>query len=315
MSKKYIISLIIIVAVISLFAFGSKKNRTPIENTSKPQVVTSFYPLYFFASMIGGDKVSISNITPEGIEPHEYEPTPKDLIAIENSQILVLNGADLEPWGEDVLKNIDTKNKIVVLASDGLATLESQEHEEDADHEENASVIDPHVWLSPVLAQKMVDKIEQGFISADPANASYYASNAKDLKARLSNLDTQYKQELNKCVSRDIITSHAAFGYLALAYNLKQIPIAGLSTEEEPSTKELADVADFANKNNVKYIFFESLISPKLSQTIAKEVGAQTLVLNPIEGLTKEETDLNKDYFSEMQENLNNLKIALQCTQ
>ena len=127
-------------------------------------------------------------------------------------------------------------------------------------------------------------------------------------------MDTEYKQGLSSCEGKNIITSHAAFGYLAAAYGLNQVPIAGLSPDAEPSPRQLADIAKFAKDNQVKYIFFESLVSPKLSQTIATEVGAQTLVLNPIEGLSEEEMSHGKTYFSVMQDNLTNLRTALQCT-
>jgi zinc transport system substrate-binding protein len=161
----------------------------------------------------------------------------------------------------------------------------------------------------------MVDKIEAELIKINPNNTSYYQSNKKILKEKFVSLDNDYKQGLSNCVEKNIITSHAAFSYLATTYNLNQIAITGVSPDSEPSLKQLATVAQFATDNNVKYIFFESLLSPKLSQTIAKEVGAKSLVLNPIEGLTDEEVASGKDYFSEMRNNLANLKIALQCTQ
>jgi len=308
------IVLFAIIIIVALLNFGQKEEN----NSPKIKVVTSFYPLYFFTSQITGDKAVVSNITPAGAEPHEYEPTARDIASIEDSNLLVLNGGGLEGWSENVQSNLNKDKTKVIVAGDGLTTktvVEEEEHEESTEEGHHHDGIDPHIWLSPVLARQMVDKIESGLSISDPSNSSYYKSNAEILKNKLSVLDEEFRNGLVACGSKNIITSHSAFAYLASAYGLNQVSIAGLSTEEEPSSKEMSEIAKFAKDNNVKYIFFESLISPKLSETIAKEIGAQTLVLNPIEGLTEDEINSGKDYFSEMRSNLVNLKIALQCTQ
>ncbi|HNW71447.1 MAG TPA: zinc ABC transporter substrate-binding protein [Candidatus Paceibacterota bacterium] len=316
MNKKYIIGLsILVVLIIGSFVLFSNKKENVVSN-DRVKIVTSFYPLYFFTSQITGDKAIVSNITPAGAEPHEYEPTARDIASIENSDLLILNGGGLESWGENIKTNLNGKNTNIVTAGEGLITIENkeEEHEEDG-HEGHHHVTDPHIWLSPILAIQMVDKIELGLSLKDPNNSSYYKANAEILKNKLSTLDEEFKKGLVTCESKNIITSHSAFAYLAQAYGLNQVSIAGLSSEEEPSSKEITEIAKFAKINNVKYIFFETLISPKLSETIAKEIGAQTLVLNPIEGLTEDEISNGKDYFSEMRSNLVNLKIALQCTE
>ena len=274
--------------------------------SGKLQVVASFYPLYFFSREIGGDKADVTNIVPSGAEPHDYEPTAQDMAKMESCKLIILNGGGLEAWSDSVRKNIDAKNTTIVVAGEGLTTQQVTEG--------GQTETDPHVWLAPRLAQKMVERIAQAFEQADPANKDYYQSNADSLKTKLGDLDAEYRRGLSTCKSKNIITSHAAFGYLATAYGLNQVPIAGLSPDAEPSPRQLADIAKFARDNNVKYIFFESLASPKLSQTIATEVGAQTLVLNPIEGLSEEEMSQGKTYFSIMQDNLTNLRTALQCT-
>jgi zinc transport system substrate-binding protein len=292
-----------VLVIVALLSFNKKEEN----NSSKIKVVTSFYPLYFFTSQIVGDKAVVSNITPSGAEPHEYEPTARDMATIEGSNLLILNGGGLESWGKNIRSNINADKTKIVMAGEDLTTM--------ALIKEEQKVVDPHIWLSPILAQQMIDSIESGLSQVDPNNTLYYESNAKNLKEKLSVLDEEFKQGLSTCGDKNIVTSHSAFAYLAREYNLNQVSIAGLSPEEEPSSKQMADIAKFAKDNNVKYIFFESLISPKLSETIAKEIGAQTLVLNPIEGLTEEEINSGKDYFTEMRNNLANLKIALQCTQ
>jgi len=288
-----------------LLFFILNKEQKPTVQSSKLQVTASFYPLWFFSQQIGGEKATVINITPAGAEPHDYEPTAKDIAQIENSKLLIVNGAGLEAWGKNMQQNLHAKNTVILTVGEGLA---NQQVTEGGEH-----ITDPHVWLSPPLALKIVDKIAQGFAQIDPMNTNYYQSNADTLKTELTNLDKEYRQGLSNCIEKTIITSHAAFGYLAAAYGLKQVSIAGLSPDAEPSAQQLAGIVKFAKAKKVKYIFFESLVSPKLSDTIADEVGAKTLVLNPLEGLSSEEISRGKNYFTEMRKNLTNLRMALQC--
>jgi len=290
---------------IGLLTLILNNSYKPSGQSKKIQVSASFYPLYFFSQQIGGNKAQVTNITPAGVEPHDYEPTAQDVARIERSELLVLNGRGLEAWGDTIRQNLNSKNTVIVTVGEGIINQHVMKEEK--------SATDPHVWQSPILAKQIVDKITNGFIQIDPTNKGYYQTNADALKAKLDDLDAQYKQGLASCQEKNIITSHAAFGYLATTYGLNQVPISGLSPDAEPSPQQLADVVKFAKANNVKYIFFESLVSPKLSDTIASEVGAKTMVLNPIEGLTPEEISQGKNYFTEMQNNLANLKIALQC--
>lgn len=305
MNIKYILGLIAFVVVLGALAFLIARNDNAAlrsdDAKQKISVVASFYPLYFFSQQIGGDRAAVVNITPSGAEPHEYEPTPGDMVAIERADVLVLNGAGLEPWSEAIA----AADHVVVKAGEGLANRTIEE--------EGVVVVDPHVWLSPPLAKEMVAKIEQGFVEADPANASYYAANAQALTKKLDELDAAYRAGLLTCAKKDIITSHIAFGYLAAAYHLNQIGITGVSPEEEPSPKQLADIAKFAKANDVKVIFFESLVSPKLAQTIATEIGATTMVLDPLEGLSDDDRTAGNDYFTVMQDNLAALRTALIC--
>lgn len=271
------------------------------------QVVTSFYPLYFFAQQIGGDRAEVVNLVPSGAEPHDYELTAQDMARVEKSDLIILNGGGLEAWGDRIAKNVGMKGTVIVVAGDGLLTRETTEG--------GLATTDPHVWLDPVLAKKMTEKIALGFEAVDSENADFYRGNASRLLEQLDDLDAAYRSRLHTCAEKNIITSHAAFGYVAAEYGFNQVSIAGLSPDAEPSPSELARIAQFAKTNNVRYIFFESLVSPKLSQTIATEVGAGTLVLNPIEGLSDEEIARGEEYFSVMRENLVNLQTALRCNQ
>jgi zinc transport system substrate-binding protein len=255
--------------------------------------------------------VVITNLVSAGVELHDYEPSTRDIASIEQSNLLILNGG-VEAWGERIESSLaGTKTKVIV-AGNGLIAKKGGE-EEMENHKEEYGGMDPHIWLDPVLAKQESQKIAEALTNTDPTNADYYTQNEKALEVRFDQLDSEYRSGLTNCSSKDIVTSHTAFAYLADRYGLNQIPISGLSPEKEPSPAQLAEIAKFARSHNVKYIFFESLISPRLSETIAREIGAQTLVLDPLEGISDEDLASGSDYFSVMRNNLKNLQTALQC--
>ncbi|MFA6424258.1 MAG: zinc ABC transporter substrate-binding protein [Candidatus Magasanikbacteria bacterium] len=297
---------ILIISILTYLFIKTDTGQLPInELNPRLQITTSFYPLYFFTSQIVQNKADVFNITPAGAEPHDYEPTTKDMMRIENSQLLIINGGRFEAWADNVQNIIDKPNFSIVNIEENLAP-------EDLIGD-NVQTRDPHFWLNPVLVKKEVEIITNKIVATDPSNADFYINNSKILLDKLEILNNQYKTGLSNCQKKDIITAHSAFAYLAREYGLTETAVAGLSPDEEPSPKKLAEVANFAQKNQVQYIFFESLVSPKLADTIAQEIGAKTLVLNPLEGLTDEEIKNGKTYFTEMTNNLNNLKTALQC--
>lgn len=264
--------------------------------TGKMKVVTSFYPLTFLAQEIGKEKIEVLNITPAGVEPHDYELTARDIMAVQRADLLILNGGRFEAWGDKV--KLDLKES-------GVEVLEVGE--------EFVVDSDPHVWLSLELMKKEGWIIEEKLARLDPANTAYYFENGTELNRKLTKLQEKYTGGLANCKIRDFITSHQAFSYLARDFGLNQVAIAGLTPEDEPSTKQLVEVAKIAKDKNISYIFFEKLASPKLSETLAEEVGAKTLVLDPAEGISDNNLRQGKNYLSIMEENLINLKIALKC--
>lgn len=270
----------------------------PEENNGKIKVVATIYPLYEFSKRIGGDKVEVSILVPAGAEPHDWEPGPKDIIKIESANIFVYNGAGFERWVEGTLKGIESKKLIIVDSSSGIPRAL-----------ENGS--DPHIWLDPISAELQADLIKEAFIRSDPQNSEYYNTNADSLKKELALLDEEIKNELGSSKKKVFITSHAAFGYFSKRYGLTQVSVAGLSPDVEPSPAKIAEIIEIARKNDIKYIFFETLVNPRLSEVIANEAGAKTLVLNPLEGLSQADMDSGKTYFTVMRENVINLKIAL----
>lgn len=320
-------------------ASTTEESSAPAE---KLKVETSFYPMYEFARNVGGDLADVELLVPAGTEPHDWEPTPQDIAKIEEADLLVYNGAGMESWVEQVLDASANGGLLAVEASKGIDIMEGSEEEghdhehegaaeeghdhdheeaatEDHDHEEEAGHthghdhggLDPHVWLSPALAIKEVRGIEAAFAEKDPAHADQYKSNADAYIAELETLNTEFKEGLSGTKRTDFITQHAAFGYLAREYGLTQVPIAGLSPEQEPSAQEMAEIVEFANEHDVKTIFFETLVSSKVAETIASEIGARTAVLNPLEGLTDEEIAAGEDYLSIMRANLKALQSAL----
>jgi zinc transport system substrate-binding protein len=308
MNKKIAWGVAIILVIVGYMATSTLLHQvspTPQQPSNKIQIIASFYPMAFFGQQIAGDNADITNVTPAGAEPHDYEPSTQDIAKMERASLIILNG-NVEPWADKVKANLQHSSTKIITVSDGLVTRTLTEA--------GTTSADPHVWLDPILAKKEVQKISDAIIAIDPVHIDIYKKNTANLVTKLDQLDTTYKTGLASCSVKDIVTSHAAFAYLAQQYGLNQVPIAGLSPDEEPSTQALIATATLVQEKNIKYIFFESLVSPKLAQTIAQETHAQTLELNPLEGLPRDEVQQGKDYFTVMQSNLQNLQTALSCT-
>jgi zinc transport system substrate-binding protein len=263
--------------------------------SDKLNVVASYYPLYEFAKHVGGDRAQITNVTPAGAEPHDYEPSASALVNAQKSDLFIFNGGTLEPWTN---KFIYDYHKTTVMAGHGISMRVGN---------------DPHFWLDPVLAARFFFFIRNGFIKADPGNKDYYTRNAADYNKKLAQLNIDFAAGLKTCSQDTVISSHGAFVYLADRYNFNVEAIAGISPENEPSADRLAQISKIVKEKGIRYIFFESLVSPRLADTIAQETGAKTLVFDPIEGLTNEDQRQGKNYISVQRENLAALRTALTC--
>lgn len=294
--------LILLLIITSFVIWRYKTVKSPLGERKPITVSVSFYPLYYFTSEIAKDRLNIYPITPSGVEPHDYEPTARDMTTVESSRLLIILGGNFEPWAKKILPALlQTQTQPLVLYDKLAQSLPEAEK------------FDPHLWLSPQLAIRIADEITNALISIDPSFTQTYRKNAQTLASRLTELDKVYRQGLANCLKNQFVTSHAAFGHLANDYNLKQLPIAGLSPETEPSPARLVEISRLVRDNGIKYIFWESLVSPKFAEVIAQETGTQTLVLNPIEGLTASDLQANRDYFTIMKDNLTNLRLALLC--
>lgn len=301
--------IIILISVLLLTACSnSSYNKNVVDD--KLQVYTSFYAVYDFVEKIGGDKISIYNIVPTGTEPHDWEPSAKDMVNLENADILFYNGANMESWIDKVKSSVSNKNlQYVELAKD--IKLIKSEHTHDQDKKDHEEEIDPHVWLNPQNVKLEMEIIKNQLCELDSQNTDYYTENYNKMVEKLDALNNDYNSSLSGFKNRDIIVAHQAYGYLCSAYNLNQISIEGIAAESEPSPKRMSEITKYILDNNIKYIFYEDLINPKIAQTIANETSTQLLKLSPYEGLSQEQIDNGDDYFSVMYTNLENLKKAL----
>ncbi len=295
---------------------GDEGITNPADNQEQPakiQISATFYPLAEFAEHVGGESVKVTQVIPNGAEPHEYEPTAKDIARIYNDGIFLVNGANLDTWAEKITEELRQRDIRVIVMADHLNLLTSGGEEDEDDENHSPIGADPHFWLDPLNAITEVEQIRDGLIEIDPAQKSDYENNAQSYINELRALDEEYKMGLAACERSEIITSHSAFAYLADRYGFTQYGISGISPQEEPSAKKIAELADLAKEKNIKYIFFETLVSPRLAETLANEVGAQTLLLHPIGGLTNADIVAGKNYVTLMRENLESLKTALEC--
>lgn len=298
-------AVVIVCAVVYGLIQFNQGSSPSLGQDERISVMASFYPLGHFAEMIGGEHSRVTIITPPGAEPHDYEPTPQQIAALYQAKLVIANGAGFDPWLIDLRDDLEQKGVAMVVMSEHVDLLQSTDEELSAD---------PHFWLDPLLAERQVQAIARALMGVDPAHAEAYESQGATYGAELQALHQRYATGLDRCATRTVVASHDVFGYLARRYNLEQIAIAGLSPDEEPSTRRLAEIATEARRKNISHIFFETLVSPKLAQTLAEEVGAQTLVFNPLEGLLPEEITDGKNYLSVMDDNLSQLRVALQCT-
>jgi zinc transport system substrate-binding protein len=256
------------------------------EPSGATQVVAGLYPLAFAAEEVGRDRVEVTNLTPAGAEPHDLELTPREVEEILDADLVLYLGEGFQPAVEAAVAGSD------VAAIDALEGLELRDDDG----------VDPHVWLDPTLFAQVVERI-----------GAELGDETGGLVARLNALDEEYQAGLADCDRRELVTTHDAFGYLADRYGLEVIPITGLSPEAEPSPQDLQSVAELVEARGVTTVFTETLLSPEVGETVAREAGATTATLNPLEGLTEEELERGQDYFSVMEANLETLREGLGC--
>ncbi|OEG16093.1 zinc transport system substrate-binding protein [Enterococcus quebecensis] len=311
------VGLLLTATIFVLGACGETKEQEKSGKSDTIKVVTTFYPMYDFAKNVVGDAGDVQLLIPAGTEPHDYEPSAKDIAKITDADVFVYNSHELETWVNDVLENVDKKKVAVVEAAGSIDLMAGEEHDhdhdEEADHDEHDHdhELDPHVWLDPVLAQKEVEAIRDALVKKYPEKKETFDKNAAAYIEKLKALDTEYKEAFANAKNKTFVTQHAAFGYLAKQYGLTQESIAGISPDQEPSPSRLAELKKYIKEHNVSVIYFESSASSKVAETLARETGVELAVLNPLESITKKDQDQGEDYISVMKANLDALKKSI----
>ncbi len=307
--KFAIISIVIVIPLssYSVWASDSSLQFRETNGLTKLQAISSFYPLYEFAQQVGQDKVNVQLLVPEGVEPHNWEPTIQDVQQMQKSDLIIINGFGFENW-VDSLEEMNYQG-IVVDTSDGIFKNDNEIFKGSSELEENNGYVlesgDPHIWLNPVLAKTQVQNIADAFSNLDPQNQKFYQKNAQSYIVELDRFDSKIRNDLSNC-NRDFIAFHDAFSYFAYEYDLNQHTIISSNNPHaEPTAKTLENIINTARELKLKIVFTEDTIDPRISNVVANEIGGKILVLSPLE------ISGDGNYISRMTKNLDNLKEAL----
>ena len=342
----YVIGILCLL-VIPLMTVSCGNATTPdADETGKILVVTSSFPLYDFARIIGGEQAEVVLLTPPGLSPHSFEPTPKHLEIIESADMFVYSGAGLEPWVEDVLAGVENRELLVVNAAEGvtlmkIGDMDVHEHDEDIDdhdtdmdehvddgddtaseghademdeHSHDHGSYDPHYWLDFENARVQVDNILGGYLQIDSEHADLYLERTDGYTSTIKLLDQMYRDALAECPDGELVSAgHFAFGYMAHRYGLHHRAVFGALHDAEPSPRDLAEMVDYITEHNIKYIVGEEMIDPKIARTVSGETGAEIVTLNPAGNISKDQMEAGVTFVDLMQENLKSLKMIVGC--
>ncbi|OAS88681.1 MULTISPECIES: metal ABC transporter solute-binding protein, Zn/Mn family [Metabacillus] len=330
MKKQSLLISIILLIAVSLVACNGGNASTPSTNdesndSNKLKIYTTIYPLEDFTKKIGGDLVEVEGILPPGADAHTYEPTSKLMVDIAKSDGFIYSGVGIESFTEQIEESLAQENVAFINAGEGIdllahteeeATHEHEEeehaHEEDTHEEEHAhSDNDPHVWIDPILSITLAENIKNALVELHPEGKETFEENFQQLKSQLEDLDKSFTDVVNQSDKKEILVSHAAYGYWEKRYGIKQISVLGLSPTEEPSQKELQSIIETATEHDINYVIFESNVSSNVTDIVQAQIGAEALTLSNLETVTDEDIKNNEDYFSIMKKNLETLKKAL----
>ena len=293
--KKLTLIFCALAIVLSVFTAGCSQRQKFAADESRLKVVVSFNAIKEFVQAVGQNKVAIITLIPDGTEPHDFQPTTRDMQALHTADLFIYNGAGMENWVEMASKAASNKNLQLIEASKGVDLIALDDPAEIKEH----GAYDPHTWLSLVNAQIEVQNIADALSAADKKNAEFYQQNAAAYKKELQQLLSKYQNKMHQLPNKNFVTGHAAFAYLCRDLGLEQNSVEDVFASGEPSAKNLSELADYCKAQHVKTIFVEEAVSPKTSQTLAREVGAKT---QPIHTLESSEGTLT--YLDRMEENL-----------
>lgn len=315
--KKTLSFIVLALTAILLAACGNDDSKST-NSSDKVSIYTTVYPLQYFAEQIGGKHVEVSSIYPPGTNEHTFEPTQQDMMKLADSDLFFYIGLGLEGFVDNAKKTLANENVSMIETTHGIdeeklhastATHEHEHEHEEGDHHHGD--VDPHVWLSPVISQDLALSIKNELVKKDAKHKADYEKNYDALVKNLQQLDNDYKTMAKDAETKEFYVSHAAFGYIAGTYGLKQVSVAGLNSQDEPSQKELTQIVAQAKKDNIQYILFEQNVSSKLAAVIQNDIGAKDLTAHNLSVLTKEDIAAKRDYFSIMEDNLETFKTAL----
>lgn len=298
MKKKKLLGALAILTSIVLMGCGAGSVNTQAEKNTEDEklnIVVSIYPLKEYTEKIAGDKAEVTCMVPDNMEPHEYEPKTKDLEVLTKGKAFIYNGLGMETWVDKVNETISDKDILIVDSSEGVQTREEE------------GAVDPHIWLSLKNAEIQSENIKDTLVKLDEKNKEYYEDNYNKFKGELEELYNEYKPKFDGLSKKNFVTGHAAFGYLCRDFGLEQRSVENLFAEGEPTPKQLEDLVSYCKENNIKTVFSESLASPKVSETLANEVGAEVV---PIMTLESKEDD--KNYIEAMRYNLDVINKCLE---
>ena len=276
------------------------------------RAVATFYPISWMVERIGGERVSVTNLTPPGVEPHDLELAPDQVDALTDADVAIVMGRDFQPGPEKIAKNRKKPTVMflnAVSAGDGLV----EEHEEGDIGNDHRKSLDPHVWLDPRMFSTARGEIVRTLSNVDPGGAADYSRRSEELGIALAELDASMEAGLKTCKRRTMVTAHEAFGRLAVRYGLTQEGIAGLSPDAEPDPQRIADLTDLVKKQGLTTVFFEELAPQNFADTLAREAGVRTAMLSPLEAPTPDEIAGGASYLTIMRTNLETLRTALDC--
>lgn len=323
---------VILIMTILLFSFSANGEK-------KLEIISTIFPTYDFVRIIGGDKVESIMLLPWGIEPHSYEPSPRDVVRINSADLLIYTHEEMEPWVSKITKNIKVKN--IELAKELGLVLEEKDHKhhdekyehngffkkimdffrgnkehKHHEHDENCNHNhdnDPHIWTDPIIVLDIIDRITKQLITLDPNNKDYFEKNSNNYKKEIQNLHESYLDLIeNSKRNKVVFTGHSVFGYFSERYNIEFIsPYRHFAPNSEPSPRDVALLRSYIEDNNVKYIYYEELVSPKIANALEKELKVKALLLHGAHNLSKEEVENGITYLKIMKNNIENLKLGL----
>lgn len=294
--QKYVKFTLVFILLLLIITACSDTSIQDTESTQKPVVYASFYPMYDFAQKAAGDLCDVRILIPDGTEPHDWEPSPRDIAALEQADLFVYSAYDFERWVIPIRDSIKNDNLMVLEATQSAIT--------------SYSVVDAHRWLYPMSAQNQFIVICNALKTIDPENAEKYTANEERWVKEFGKLDVEFAV-LREASQKKILVTHGAFGYLCSAYGLEQIAIIDGSPDLEPDPARMAEMVKLARENGITTVFYEEISGARIAQTIADEIGGKIAPLSPLEGLTDAQRANGDDYFSVMRANLAALKEAL----